>query len=48
MFQHKIDEVFKEFPNIFAIGDDNLIVGYGANSRDYDRAIRREMKICYK
>ena len=28
IFQCKIDEIFKELPNVFDIADDNLIVSY--------------------
>ena len=28
MFQQKIDEIFKDMPNIFGITDDSLIAGY--------------------
>ena len=30
MFQGKIDEIFKELPNVFGITDDMLFVGYEA------------------
>ena len=28
MFQWNINEIFKELPNVFGIGDDILVVGY--------------------
>ena len=28
MFQHKIDEIFSDIPNVFGIADDILVIGY--------------------
>ena len=36
MFQRKIDEIFKELPNVSGIAYDNLTVGYGDDSTDHD------------
>ena len=41
MFQCKIDEIFKELPNLFGIADDILIVGYDADGKDYDRLLKK-------
>ena len=35
MFQHKIDEIFKDLPNVFHdIADDILVVGYDSDGKD--------------
>ena len=31
MFQRKIDEIFKDMPNVFGIADDILVAGYEAD-----------------
>ena len=36
MFQRKIDEIFKELPNVFGTADDMLFVGYDRDHTDYD------------
>ena len=36
-FPEKIDEIFKDLPNVFGTADDILILGYNADSRDHDR-----------
>ena len=33
MFQRKIDEIFKDLPNVFGIVDDILVVGYEADGK---------------
>ena len=33
MFQDKIDEIFKDLPNVFGIVDDILVVGYDDDER---------------
>ena len=37
MFQWKIDKIFKDFPNIFGIADDILVVGH--DSKDHDNTL---------
>ena len=39
MFQTKIDETFKDLPNVFGIADDNLGVGYDVDSKDHDNTL---------
>ena len=39
MFERKIDEIFKDMPNIFSIVNDILIAGYEADVRDHDETI---------
>ena len=36
MFQRTIDEIFKGLPNVFAIADDILVVGYDVDGEDHD------------
>ena len=36
MFQRKIDEIFKDMPNVFSIADDILVAGYEADGKDHD------------
>ena len=36
MFQWKIDEIFKDLPNVFGIADDILVVGYDSDGKDHD------------
>ena len=35
MFQRKIDEIFKDLPNVFGIADDILVVGYDVDGKDH-------------
>ena len=41
MFQRKIDEIFKDLPNVFDIADDILGVGYDVDGKDHDNTIQR-------
>ena len=45
MFQQKIDKIFKDLPDVFGIVDDILIVKYGADDRNHDRAVTL---VCYQ
>ena len=36
IFQRKIDEIFKELPNVFDIADDILVVGYDVDGKGHD------------
>ena len=44
----KIDEIFKDLPNVFGTVESILIVGYHADGRDYNRALKQVMQICHK
>ena len=44
MFQRKIDEIFKELPNVFATDDDILVVGYEADGTDHDKTVWRMLQ----
>ena len=39
MFQHKIDEIFKDLLNVFGIADDILVVGYYNDGKDNDKTL---------
>ena len=39
MFQHKIDEISKDLPNVFDIVDDSLAVGYVSDSKDHHKTL---------
>ena len=46
MFQRKIDEIFKDIPNVFGIADDILVAGYEADGRDHGHTILRVLQRC--
>ena len=37
----KIDELFKELPNVFGIADDILVVGYGNDVTNHNVTLHR-------
>ena len=39
MFQHKINGIFKNFPNVFGIMDDILVVGYDTDGNKHDEMV---------
>ena len=44
MFQHKIDEIFSDMPNVFGIADDILVMGYDGNGADHDEAVHKVLQ----
>ena len=36
MFQHNIDKIFNDMPNVFGIADDILVIRYDKDGADYD------------
>ena len=46
MFQRKIDEIFKDMPDVFGIVDDILVAGYKADGRDHDETGQRVLQRC--
>ena len=36
MLQHKIDEIFKDMPNVFGIADDILVIGHDSDGKVHD------------
>ena len=46
MFQSKIDEIFKNLPNVFGIANDILVVGYDSDGKDHDDTLQRVLQIC--
>ena len=39
MFQHKIDKIFRNLPNVFGIVDDILVVGYDFDGKHLDEML---------
>ena len=46
MFQHKIDEIFNDVPNIFGIADDILVIGYDKDGIDHDGTVYKVLRQC--
>ena len=46
MLSAKIDEIFKDLPNVIGIADDILIEGHDADERDHDRTLGQVVQIC--
>ena len=46
IFQRKIDEIFKDLPNVFSIADEILVVGYEADCKDHNKTLWRVLQIC--
>ena len=44
MFQHKIDEIFNDIPNVFSIADDILVIGYDKDGTDHDKAVYKVLR----
>ena len=42
MFQRKIDEIFKDWPNVFGNADDILVVGYDSDGKDHDDTLWKD------
>ena len=46
MFQWKIGKIFKDLPNVFAIANDILVVGYDSDGKDHNETIWQVLQIC--
>ena len=46
MLQRKIDEIFKDLPNVFSIADYVLIAGYEAEGKDHYETVQMVLQIC--
>ena len=46
MFQHKIDKIFNDMPNVFGIANDILVIGYDKDRRDHDEAVYKVLRQC--
>ena len=46
MFQHKIDKIFNDMPNVFGIADNILVIGYNKNRADHDKAVYSVLRQC--
>ena len=47
MFQHKINEIFNDMPNVFGIADDILVIVYDKDGTDHDEAVYKVLRWCY-
>ena len=45
-FQHKIDEIFSDMPNVFGIVDYILVIGYDKDGADHDTAVHKVLQQC--
>ena len=39
MFQHKIDEIFNDMPDVFGTADDILVIGYDEDGTDHEEVV---------
>ena len=46
MFQREIDEIFKDFPNVFGIAFYISVVGYDAEGKDHDDTLFKAPQRC--
>ena len=46
MFQHKIDEIFNDMPNVFGIADGILVIGYDKDGTDHNKAVNKVLRWC--
>ena len=46
LFQHMIDEIFKDLPNVIGIGDDILVAGYNSDGKDNDETLWWVIQTC--
>ena len=46
MFQHKINKIFKNLPNVFGIADAILVVGHDIDGKDYNEMLQQVLQIC--
>ena len=46
MFQRKVDEIFKDIPNVFGVKDNILFSGYEADVKDQDETVWRVLQRC--
>ena len=46
MFQHKIDEIFSDMPNVFVIVDDVLVIGYDEDGAYCNAAVYKVLQQC--
>ena len=46
MFLRKVDEIFKDLPNVFGISYDNSSVGYNVDGKDHNNKVWRVLQIC--
>ena len=44
MFQHKIDKIFDDMPNILGIADNILVIGYGDDGTDHNEMVYKVLQ----
>ena len=44
--QWKIDEIFKDWPNLFGIANDILVLGHDSDGRNHDNTSQKLLQIC--
>ena len=44
IFQHKIDEIFSDMPNVFGIMGVILVIGYNKDGADHDAAVHKVLQ----
>ena len=46
MFQRKIDEIFKDLPNVFSIAEDIVVISYDRDGEDHDDTLQGVLQVC--
>ena len=46
MFQHKIDKIFNDMPNVFGIADNIFVIGFNKDGVDHDEAVYIVLRQC--
>ena len=46
MLQRKLDDIFKDLPNVFGIADNILVVGYDRDAKDHNDILQGVPQVC--
>ena len=46
MFQHKIDKIFNDMPNVFGIAHNILVIGYNKDGAEHEEAVYDVLRQC--
>ena len=46
MFQHKINKIFNDMPNVFGISDNTLVIRYNKDGADHVKAVYSVLRQC--
>ena len=46
MFQHKINDIFNDMPNVFGIADDIIVIRYDEDGTDHNEAVYNLLRHC--